>query len=198
MPPPDASRQYGRRPGTAPFLEGIYLIGWEDRSTWGYDETLGGFYALLQPNGSTSDEPEISLSCLDRIYPSRTYPWPSCIVLGIVERTHTAPLAVVRGMGVADPNPTLRPRDEIMGRIKDLGGSKDHTRFVTGQLHALGWTVGLAEFCPGSGLRSGTAKPSPAQVDAEHHMVTGRVYRGEDRDLYSGADTGLWWALGRN
>ncbi|MGH3828134.1 MAG: DUF5710 domain-containing protein, partial [Pseudonocardiaceae bacterium] len=192
MPPPDVSRQYGRGPGTAAFLEGIYLMGWEDQSIWGYDVTLGGFYALLWPNGSTSDEPEISLSSLDG-----AYPWPGCIALEIVERTHAAPLAVVRALGVADPKPTLRHPDEITARMTIIGEPRDQTRIVAGQLLALGWTMGVGKFCPGSRLPPAPGRPSPPRVDAEWHLVTGRVYRAADRDLYSGAHTGLSWALGR-
>jgi hypothetical protein len=33
-------------------------------------------------------------------------------------------------------------------------------------------------------------------VDAEHQIVTGHVYRGKNRDAYSGVDEALWWAMG--
>ncbi|MEO7196466.1 MAG: hypothetical protein ABIZ05_16905 [Pseudonocardiaceae bacterium] len=192
MEPLDVSRHYGCGPGPVSFTDRLDLAGWEERSVWGYDEPLGGFFAQLWTNASTSDEPEIWLSAGDGIYP-----WPGCIALEIVERTRAAPLAVVRALGVADPKPRLRPLAEITARMTEIGEPRDQTRFVAGQLLALGWTLGAGEVCPGSRLPSIPGRPSPRRVDAERHLVTGRVYRGADRDLHSGADTGLSWALGR-
>jgi hypothetical protein len=187
-----SSRNYGCRPGVE-FWDGIELPGWEEQSVWGYDTGMGRFFAKLWVNGSTSDAPTISLPASGTICP-----WPGGIVLEIVERLNEDPLAVVHGLGLADPNPTVRSRDEIMQRIRELGDLGPPSRYVAGQIRALGWTHGLVESCPGSRRPwSRSKKPSPARVDAEHHLVTGRIYRGEDRDLDAGADEGLWWALGR-
>ncbi|MGH3867229.1 MAG: hypothetical protein ACRDQ4_14015 [Pseudonocardiaceae bacterium] len=188
----DVSRHYGREPGTS-FVDTLYLAGWEKQSVWGYDEPLGSFFAQLWTNASTSDEPEIWLSGAYEIYP-----WPSCIALEILEWTRATALAVVRALGVANPKPTLRLQDEITTRMTAIGEPRDQTRFVAGQLLALAWTAGVAELCPGSRRPAAPDRPSPPRVDAEHHLVTGRVYRGADRDFYSGADTELWWALGHN
>jgi hypothetical protein len=73
-----------------------------------------------------------------------------------------------------------------MQRIRELGALGPPSRYIAGQIRALGWTRGLVESCPCSRRRWGrTRTPSPAQVDAEHHLVTGRIYQCEDRDLYS-------------
>jgi len=36
----------------------LRLAGWEERSIIGADEQLGGWFAQLWPNGSTSDPPQ--------------------------------------------------------------------------------------------------------------------------------------------
>jgi hypothetical protein len=64
------------------------------------------------------------------------------------------------------------------------------------RIQALARVLGTAPLSPGT-RTAWNVKPTPAQVDAEHHLVTGRVYREENRDFYSGADEALWWALGR-
>jgi hypothetical protein len=93
-----SSRNYDCRPGCE-FWDGIDLPGWEEQSVWGYDTSMSSFFAKLWTNGSTSDAPKIWLSGFDTIYP-----WASGIVLGIVERLNEDPLAVVHGLGLADPN----------------------------------------------------------------------------------------------
>ena len=40
----------------------LRLPGWEDRSIIGSDDQLGGWFAQLWPNGSTSDPPEAWLT----------------------------------------------------------------------------------------------------------------------------------------
>ncbi len=40
----------------------LRLPGWEDRSIIGADEQLGGWFAQLWPNGSTSDPPDAWLT----------------------------------------------------------------------------------------------------------------------------------------
>ncbi len=93
---------------------------------------MGSFFVKLWTNGSTSDEPEIWLSGFDTIYP-----WPSGIVLEVAEHLNEDPLPVVHGLGLADPNPTLRSEDEIMQRIKDLSELGPPSRYVAGQIRAL-------------------------------------------------------------
>lgn len=195
MAVPEHSRNHTARPGHQ-LHDAVDLPGWEDQSIWGWDEGTGSFYAQLWRNDSTSDTPDIWLTA------ARTpYPWPSSIALSIVEQTGVDALTVVRAMGLAHPDPTLLADEAIMDRAGELARLNDQSRYIGGQVHALAWVQGLAEFTPGTRTEWGTRKPSAAQVDAEHHMVTGRVYRGEDsvdgRDFFAGADEALWWALGR-
>jgi hypothetical protein len=186
------SRNHFCRPGRN-FRDGINLAGWDKQSFWGYDTGLGSFFAQLWSNDSNSDPPELWLSGAQT-----PYPWPGGIVLEIVERLTEDPLAVVRALGLADPNPALRLEHEIMQRIRELAELGPRMPYIAGQIRALGWIQGLVNRTPGSWRRwRRTMKPSPAQVDAEHRLVTGRIYRGESRDLYSGADEALWWALAR-
>ncbi|MHA6800288.1 hypothetical protein [Bounagaea algeriensis] len=86
-----------------------------------------------------------------------------------------------------------------MQRADELNKLRDSGDYVGGQIHALAWTQGLAEFTPGTRTEWGKdRRPTPEQADAEHHLITGRVYLGGDifrRDFFSGADETLWWAL---
>lgn len=189
----DHSRNHTARPGDQ-LHDGIDLPGWEHQSIWGWDDGTRSFYAHLWRNGSTSDAPEIWLSGV-----RKPYPWPGCIALEIVEHTDADRLAVVQAMGIAHPNPTLRTKAEIMQRVDELKELRDNGDYIGGQIHALAWTQGLTELTPGTHTKH--PRPTPEQADAEHHIITGRVYLGGDtfhgRDFFSGADEALWWALGR-
>ncbi len=194
MAVPDHSRNHTARPGYQ-LHDAIDLPGWEDQSYWGWDQGTGSFFAQLWRNGSTSDAPEIWLTG------ARTpFPWPACIALAVVERTQSDALAVVRAMGIAHPNPTLLPDSTILARVEAL--AKETSDYVKGQQHAIAWTQGQAEFTTGTRTEWGKGRrPTPEQVDAEHHMVTGQLYRGgtalDSKEFFGGADELLWWALGR-
>jgi len=188
---PEHSRNHTVRPGER-LHDAVHLSGWEHRSIWGWDEGTSSFFAQLWRNGNSSDEPDIWLTGA-----RKPYPWPGCIALEIAENAEADALPVVRAMGIAHPEPTLRTPDEIFGRTRELYKIPNRNGYVGGQAHALAWTQGLAEFTPGTRTYWGDRKPTADRVDAEHHMVTGSVYRGENRDFFSGADESLWWALGR-
>ena len=57
----------------------LRLAGWEDRSIIGVDDQLGGWFAQLWPNGSTSDPPEAWL----------TAPSPTGLTGPVVDATRT-------------------------------------------------------------------------------------------------------------
>ncbi|WP_285489437.1 hypothetical protein, partial [Amycolatopsis taiwanensis] len=82
---------------------------------------------------------------------------------------------------------TMRSLDLVLGRVGPTFARRHDG-------HPSSRTVVLLTRCP---LTGGNLK----QADAEHHMVTGRVYLGGDkfhgRDFFSGADEALSWALGR-
>lgn len=196
MSVPDHSRNHTARPSHQRH-DTVDLPGWEHQSIWGWDEGTGSFYAQLWRNSSTSDAPEVWLTGA-----RKPYPWPGCVALETVEHTHADTLAVVQAMGIAHLEPTLRTEDEIMLRADELNKLRDSGDYIGGQIHALAWTKELAEFTPGTRTEWGkNRRPTPEQADAEHHMITGRVYLGGDkfhgRDFFSGADEALWWALGR-
>jgi hypothetical protein len=189
-----AFRNHRCRPGDE-FRDAIDLPGWDEQSVWGYDEGTSSFFAQLWTNGSSSDAPEIWLSGV-----TVTYPWPGSIALEIAERTRADQFEIIRALGLADPNPKTRSTDEITRKVVSVAMAADHTPdpYILGQRLALDWVAGNGTTCPGS-LRSWPADqaPTPAQIDAEHHYVTGRIYRRQDQDAYSGADEALWWVLGR-
>lgn len=186
----DTSRNHRRRPGQN-FTDALALPGWDEQSIWGYDEGTGSFFAQLWSNGSRSDPPEIWLSGAQTVYP-----WPGSIALAVVEKTRADPLAVVQALAIAAPEPCMRDGKEILSNVESLAAAADDP-YLRGQVHALAWTQGKVDGSPGLRTSWCEGKPSAAQVDAEHHLVTGRVYRGEDRDFFAGADSALWWALGR-
>ena len=196
MTVPDHSRNHTARPGYQ-LHDAIDLPGWEEQSIWGWDEGTGSFYAQLWRNGSSSDAPEIWLTG------ARTpYPWPASIALAIVERTKTDALTVVQAMGIAHPAPTLLPDDTITDKADEIIKLNDRSPYIGGQNHGLAWIQGLADFTTGTRTEwDRSRRPTPAQVDAEHHMVTGQLYRGgnavDGKDFFAGADEILWWALGR-
>ncbi len=168
------------------------LPGWDEQSIWGYDEGIGSFFAQLWRNGSRSDEPEVWLSGM-----RRPYPWPGCVALDILEATRQDPATVTRALGIADPAVRLRPAHEIAAEVDQLA-SHAGDPYIDGKRHALLWVRGQADVCPGSRWQWSHGAPTAEQVVAEHHLVTGRVYRPEEnRTICSGADEALWWALGR-
>ncbi|WP_125789751.1 hypothetical protein [Amycolatopsis sp. WAC 01375] len=190
-----SSRNHGARPGYA-LHDAIDLAGWGDRSIWGWDDGIGSFYAQLWRNGSSSDAPDIWLSGA-----SKPYPWPGCVALDIVQHTGAAPLSVVQALGIADPVPRLRDTTEITQQIDELKPLDDTDGYIGGQLYALAWTQGIETLSPSTRGQDDHSRPAPDRVDAEHHLITGRVYLGGDAErtqaFYSGADEALWWALGR-
>jgi hypothetical protein len=196
MAVPDHARNHTARPGYQ-LHDAVDLRGWDHRSIWGWDQGTGSFYAQLWRNDSTSEAPDIWLTG------ARTpYPWPASIALAIVENTEADALTTVRAMGIAHPDPSLLPDDTIMDRADELNKADDRSDYGRGQIHALAWTQGLAEFTTGTRTEWGrNRRPTPEQVDAEHHMVTGQLYRGgtkrDSKDFFAGADELLWWALGR-
>lgn len=191
---PDPSRHCKVRPGDE-VLDSVGLPGWEEQSVWGWDSGTGTFFAQLWHNDSVSEAPDIAIVA----GPRTVYPWPSCVALAVVERVEGMdPLTVVRAMGLADPDPQLRADEEIAELIEQARAD-GRTRCVEGQVHALTWTLGRADRSPGSRLTWCGGRPTAAQVDAEHHMATGGLYRavGRDREALSGVDMALWQALGR-
>ncbi|MGW4521109.1 hypothetical protein [Amycolatopsis sp. NPDC004378] len=189
---PSPSRNHEARPGRS-LTDGIFLLGWEQQSVWGWDPGTGGFYAQLWRNETTSDAPDIWLTAV-----SEPYPWPSSIALGIVEKTGIDSAEVVAGLGIADPAPKLRPDAEVAALLHGAVDKKKN-ELTRGAIHALGWAQGYAQLTPSMRERWNGSRPTAARVDAEHHLATGFLYRPEvKRDFFSGVDAALWWLLGRS
>jgi hypothetical protein len=184
--PDQRSRNYRVQPGRD-FRDALLLPGWEQQSVWGYDTGAGGFFAQLWRNGSRDDAPEIWLSHGS----TSLYPQPSCLLPQIMRAAQATAEAVVCGLGLADPTPTLRPRSELQAAIAQH--AQQPSPYNDGVRHHLQQV-----------LDHGTR---PQRVDAVHHLVTAFVYlfaqgtdveAREQREFYSGGDTALWWALGRS
>lgn len=195
MAVPDHSRNYRARSGYR-LHDAFELSGYERQSIWGWDVGMGGFFAQLWRNDSASDEPELWL------VPGRNpYQWPGSIALAIVEHTKLDPLSIVRALAIAHPKPALRRDRVIRQRLAELNELRDSGGYVRGQIHALIWTLGMADSTPGTRVACAAVRPTPPEVDAEHHIVTGRIYSGgtpgDGRDFFHGADEALWWALRR-
>ncbi len=184
-------RHHDARPGYD-LHDALDLPGWENQSIWGWDQMTSSFYAQLWRNNSSSDAPDIWLSGA-----MKTYPWPGSVALEIVERTQADADTVIRAMGLADPNPQLRDEQEILKHHHEFAAISDQAGYVKGLADSLAWIRGKHPETPGTGTPWHDGRPSASRVVAEHHMVTGQVYRDPDRGTFAGADTGLFWSLGR-
>jgi hypothetical protein len=188
-----ASRHYGVLPGHD-LDTSVELPGWENESRWGWDPENSSFYAQLWRNTSDDALPNIWLSAAW----GKHYPMPGCIVLSIAERTSIDPAEIVAALGLAHPNPTCRPHEEVLARCREVV-NLEQDQYVTGQMSALGWVAGFMNSTAAGNLPwPENTLPTPVQVDAEQHITTGLLHRELDRkDFFSGVDEALWWALGR-
>lgn len=188
-----ASRHYGALPGHD-LDTSVELPGWEQESRWGWDPENSSFYAQLWRNTSDDALPNIWLSAAW----GKHYPMPGCIVLSIVERTTIDPVDVVAALGLAHPNPTCRPQEELSARLRVLA-TQERDLYVHGQIAAVGWLAGVLDRTAAGGQPwPENTRPTAIQVDAEQHITTGLLHRELDRKRYfTGIDEILWWALGR-
>jgi hypothetical protein len=191
--PHDHSRHfdYGARGG---FIAPLVLPGWGWQSYWGMNEREPGFFAALWHKGGWSPVPDYAL-----VSGHRYYKYPGCLVLQIVEITGLNSLKVVRGMAMADPQPTLRADDELTAALDDHPPDVAPD-FQRGIGDALRWLLGNGRKAPGSQKRWPRSRPRPEHADAEEHMLLGRTMDYDHLDqqgYYGGADCALWWALGR-
>lgn len=188
----ETSRNFACKPGYE-FRDSLDLPGWDEQSVWGYDGGVGSFFAQLWRNGSRAPDPEVWLSGA-----RRTYPWPGCLALDILEVTQLDPLTITNGLAIADPNPHLRPVAEIGLEVQLLGPISARDVYGDGRRNALAWVLGQYSVCPGSNWGWNLLPPTPQQVVAEYNLVNGRVYRLDENPTYaSGADEALHWVLSR-
>jgi hypothetical protein len=190
----DASRHYRCLRGDE-FVDELELPRWDWRSVWGFDNHHRSYFAALWRNGSRAPVPDICLSGGH----ARVYWWPGCIALELLAIAEHDPTTVVRAMSIADPAPRVRPREEIAREAERVSRLTDNP-FYHGNLDALRWAMGDWDMSPGSHQRWPGEAPTPKQVDAEHHLVVGRVYdydQIQDQIPHGGAEAALWWALGR-
>jgi hypothetical protein len=126
----------------------------------------------------------------------RTYPWPGCIALGMFQETGHDPAVVILALGIAEPGAKLRDSHELAAECEPLATHVDDD-YLAGKHGALRWVLGQSDRAPGSGMTWDHGAPTADQVVAEHHLVTRRVYgNAAARSANSGADDGLFWALG--
>jgi hypothetical protein len=187
----DNSRNVGARPGYT-LNDTVELTGWDDRSTWGYDDGIASFYAQLWRNPGDTDAPDIWLSGVDP-----RYPWPGCLALAIVDATGRDPLSVIRALGIAAPAPSVRPSLQITCALEDLSDPGVDT-YAAGQAAVYRWALSGGDKAPGSWLPWNGQPPTPEQVDAERHMITARAYQqceAHTRAFVGGADEALTWLL---
>ncbi|WP_335989929.1 hypothetical protein [Glycomyces sp. MUSA5-2] len=189
MTAPDPARHFLVRPG-APFTEALDLPGWEDYSIWGYDDPLGSFFAQLWRNDSGGpDEPQVAINGFDR-----RLPWPQTLAVHIRYHTKTDPAAVVAALGIADPDPHLRPPSALRTGLSE---HPDNRPFAEGWRYALHWLLGTVDEAPGSRVKAHPFTGDPHRAAAESAFASGRCYMTVEREWYAGADTALAWALRR-
>jgi hypothetical protein len=187
----DAARNFGARPGYA-LNDSVELEGWDGRSVWGYDEGVASFYAQLWTNASGNDAPDIWLSGVDP-----RYPWPGCLALAVVEATGRDPVTVIAALGLATPDATVRPAAHVTRRMQGLGDPAGDS-YAAGAIAVYRWALLGCGAAPGSWRPWNGEAPTPQHVDAEHHMITGRVYQQHDAATHAwiaGADEALAWLL---
>lgn len=188
---PDWSRCHGVRPGED-FYDAIWLDGFEEQSIWGYDTGTGGFFAQVWQNGSANEQPDLWLTA------PMTLPCAQALLPAIVEFTGHDPLAVVRAMGIARPNPTCVPDTELKAYLEELCQRPDND-VTAGETAACRWMLGLSDIAPSSESRTPSGdglRPLAVEVDAEAAHATGNSYlRRRDYDI--GVETGLIKALAR-
>lgn len=188
MPSTKQSRNHTSQPGV-PFQDTVDLPGWEAHSVWGFDAGSGMYFARLWRNAARSSEPETRISGL-----GVPCPRPECVALAIAERLGLPARTVVTALAIETPKPRLRPHRKIDKARVELAQRRRFGGFLEGKMYALNWLTGRGDESPGSTLLWRGAKPSAVDTAAEHRLVTGRRYRPEDYEFYTGVDEAFRWA----
>jgi hypothetical protein len=177
------------------FIAPLDLPGWGWQSYWGMSDREVGFFAALWRSDRWRPVPDYAL-----VNGRQYYKYPGCLTLRIVEITGLSSLKVVQAMAIADPEPTLRADDELTAAL-DNHPPYTAPDFKRGVIDGLRWLLGTNRKAPGSQKRWPRSKPRPEQADAEEQMLLGRTMDRDHIDqqgYYSGAESALWWALGRD
>ncbi|NYE96312.1 hypothetical protein FHU41_002562 [Psychromicrobium silvestre] len=177
-------RNVDARPGY-PFHDSVELPGWENRSVWGYDIPSQTFYAQLWSNASTRKDPDLWLSGV-----TERYPWPACIALRIFSSLEVNPIEAVNALGIGSVDEPMRSKLEIFAKFEDFDGTSDYERGAT---QALQWLLGESQVTPGSQEAWYQTSPGRDYVNAEWHMVTGRIYLEPNNEFVKGVDEILSW-----
>ncbi|MBN2176675.1 MAG: hypothetical protein JW722_03355 [Demequinaceae bacterium] len=200
-----ATRNHGAKPGYE-LQDGVDLVGWEHRSTWGYDFDLHSFYARLWRNDNHGDAPDFDFSGI-----ARTLPWPECLVGEMVTAMECTPVEAMDALGLRDPSPAfaseaaleallatnldgagLTPQDiEVPHRVFEGLMERQVDEQRVGMLCTALWLLGLDYIAPASSLQIAA---TPATIMAERHMAVGAVYTAEyNRDYVKAVDWALHW-----
>ncbi len=176
------------------FREPLQLPGWEQRSIWGFDNSLRSFFAKLWPNGSKSKKPEVFLP-----WDWYVFWWPCALALDLIAVTEMPPIPVCTALQLLDPDASLRRTDEIEAGLRAPPGVTDEYR--DGYRRALHWVLGAEDTCPGSGREWTGGTPTPLAVNAEYELLLGHCYRQEveevnNQQFNGGGAAALRWALG--
>jgi hypothetical protein len=124
----------------------------------------------------------------------RRLPWPQTLAVHIRYHTKTDPATVITALGIADPDPHLRPLPALR---QGLAHHRNDSPFHDGYRYALHWLLGEVDETPGSRVKAHPFTGDPHQAAAESAFASGRCYMTVERDWYGGADTALAWALTR-
>jgi hypothetical protein len=99
-------------------IYGLALAGWDELSTWGYDEGAGSLYAQLTRNGNSDDDgPDIGI--VPHAFPTVLVPTELATV--IATATGSALPAVYLAM-----NAGLDGQPDELGRALRLPAAEDH------------------------------------------------------------------------
>lgn len=171
-------------------VDAMWIDGYEQQSVWGYDTATGSFFAQLWPNGHRSDEPELWLTP-----PTGHYPQPQMLVPYLVEHTGLDPLPIVRGMGLASPNPRVSDNGELDAYLDELW-KRPPSALTNGEIEAATWMRKRDRHSPSSKSRTfGQADDEwHHEVDAEAVHATGITYLTRS-DRAVGIETALVHAV---
>lgn len=161
----DASTWWMHQPGTE-FSEGVWLAGWDDQSTWGWE--LGNYFLSLLPNGAPDDVvPQ---------YFGLPFSHTSSVVAAAARATRADPLSICKALEILPPPGPLPSESQVATlqmRARELGAGE----YAAGQNAACDWLLGRSSICPGSGWNWYTGqRPDRAIITAEAEINTGEIY----------------------
>ena len=162
------SENFGASAGVASNRMAIDLAGFEEQSTWGWDEMSGSFYAQLWRNDNRGDNPDLWLSGVQPIAHAEQLVEP---LASFADRT---PLDVVRALGIAHPSPQLQTAEHVAEQWRQAY-ARSGDDYTNGLCTGYAWVITDGPRSPSSDQWIPGTPLAPV-VHAEAAHATGVVY----------------------